>query len=113
MVAGCYSLLRFALHPPKAAAGGLGRPGGLSAPGLRAQAGSGRGPGPLRWAWAEGGGAVARLELTKKGLCDLESKCARELGRDAIFAAHPLPALGLADTATPPPTEGGPNPAPI
>ena len=38
---------------------------GLRAPGLRAQAGSGRGPGPLRWAWAEGGGAVARPELTK------------------------------------------------
>ena len=37
VVAGCYSLLRFALHPPKAAAGGLGRPGaprsGTSRPG--------------------------------------------------------------------------------
>ena len=65
---------------------------GLRAPGLRAQAGSGRGPGPLRWAWAEGGGAVARLELTKKGLCDLESKCARELARrDSCCTSPPRP----------------------
>ena len=45
-----------------------------------------------RWAWAEGGGAVARLELTKKGLCDLESKCARELARrDSCCTSPPRP----------------------
>ena len=71
-MASCYSLLRFALHPPKAAAGGLGRPGAPRSGTLGSLTSDTRASGPGASAdGARGAAPGSRLAAPVLGLLDL------------------------------------------